>query len=118
MPVYPGAQTYPLLPNVQGDRRDLARQREARHRWLHASGNASLVEILERSAAGSRSCSSAFEDVFQIVIVVLVQSANGQDLLGALQLATHEAVFSTGVSLQRQAAVGPQLPLGTQALRR
>ena len=113
-----GVETNSFLPNDQSDGRDLARQGQARHRWLHAPGNASLVEILERSGGGSRSRGGTLEDILQIVIMVFVQSADGQDFFRAFQLATHEAVFPTGVSLQRQAAVGPQLPLATEAVRR
>ena len=46
---------------------------------FHASGNASLVEILERPANSSSSRGSPLEDIFQIVIIVFVQSADGQD---------------------------------------
>jgi hypothetical protein len=46
---------------------------------FHASGNASLVEILERPANSSSSRGSPLEDIFQIVIIIFVQSADGQD---------------------------------------
>jgi hypothetical protein len=35
----------------------------------------------------------SLEDIFQIVIVILVQSADGQEFLGAFQLALHDSVF-------------------------
>src|SRR6266849_1005724 len=111
-------ETDSFLPDEQSDGRDLARQSEARHRRFHASGNASLVEILERPANSSSSRGSTLEDILQIVIMIFVQSADGQDFLGALALATNETVFPTGVRLQCQAAVGPALPLGTEAMRR
>jgi len=55
---------------------------------FHFSGNAGLVEVLERAGGrgGSRRCT--LEDIFQIVIMVDVEPANGQDLLGAFQLAS------------------------------
>ena len=74
-----GVETYSFLPDEQSDGRDLAGQCEARHRWLHASSKASLVEILERSGCGRRSRGGALENIFQIVIVIFVQSADGQD---------------------------------------
>src|SRR5208282_5834930 len=60
----------------------------------------------------------ALEDIFQIVVVVDVESANGQDLFGAFELTSDEAVFPAGVGLQRQATVGPELPLGAEAMWR
>src|SRR5215831_10434408 len=82
---------------------------------FHASGHTSLVEILKRSD-GSRSRGRAFEDVFQIVIMVEVETTNGQDLLRTLHLALDEAVFSAGVGPQCQATVAPQLPLGAETV--
>ena len=52
------------------------------------------------------------------MIMVDVEPADGQNLLGAFQLATDEAIFSAGVSPQRQSTVSPQLPLGAEAIRR
>src|ERR1700688_1932651 len=92
-----GVETNSFLPNDQGDGRNLARQGEARNRWLRASGNARLVEILERSAGSSRSRGRTFENIFQIVIMIFVQTPNGQEFLGTSELATHEPVFPTGV---------------------
>src|SRR5258708_39009695 len=111
-------ETNSFLPNEQSGGRDLTRQAEARQMWLHASGDAGLVKVLERShgRGGSRRCT--LEDIFQIVIMVDVEPADGQDLLGAFQLPTDEAIFPTGVGPQRQATVGPELSLGPEALRR
>src|ERR1700680_2348409 len=104
-----GVETNSFLPNDQRDGRNLARQGEARHRWLHASGNARLIEILQKSGGSRRSRGSAFENILQIVIMIFVQTPDGQELLGTSELATDESVFPTGVSRQRQAAVGLQL---------
>src|SRR5271170_271205 len=111
-------ETNSFLPNEQSDGCDLARQGQACHRWFHAAGKASLVEILERPSCGSRSRGSSLKDIFQIMIVIFVQSADGHRFLRAFELAPHEAIFPTIVSSQRQSAVGPQLPLGTEAMRR
>jgi len=65
-------ETNSFLPNEQSDGRDLARQGQPRHRWLHTAGNAGLVEFLKRSGGGRRSRSRSLEDIFQIVIVILL----------------------------------------------
>ena len=75
-------ETNSFLPNEQSDGRDLACQGEPRQMRLHASGDAVLVKALERSSGGRRSCRRTLEDIFQIVIMVDVEPANGQDLLG------------------------------------
>ena len=75
-----GVETRSFLPDDQSDRGDLARQGESRHVRLHPSGHASFIEMLKRpGCSGSRGC--ALEDIFQIVVVVAVESANGQDFL-------------------------------------
>ena len=91
-------ETYSFLPDEQSDGRDLACQAETRQVRLHSSGNASLVEVLERSRGrgGSRCC--PLEDIFHVVVVIDIESADSQDLLGAFQLATDEAIFSAGGS--------------------
>ena len=113
-----GVETHSFLPNDQSDGRDLACQGEARQiAGFIASGDAGLRRSpgkVPRSAGGSRRCT--LEDIFQIVIMVAVEPANGQNFLGAFQLASDEAVFPAGVRLQRQTAVGPQLSLGPEAI--
>src|SRR6266478_4805985 len=110
-------ETNSFLPNEQSGGRDLTRQGEARQMRLHASGDAGLVKVLERSHGrdGSRRCT--LEDIFQIVIMVDVEPADGQDLLGAFQLTSDEAVFTAGVCSQCQPTVSPQLPFGAEAIR-
>jgi hypothetical protein len=46
----------------------------------------------------------------------MFEPADGQDLLGAFQLATDKAIFPTGVRPQRQSTVGPELSLGPEAI--
>src|SRR6476646_370057 len=111
-------ETNSFLPNEQSDGRDLARQGQARHRWFQTAGNARLVESLKRSGRSSRSRGSTLEDIFQIMIMIFVQSADGHSFLRAFQLAANDAVFPTIVGSQSQSAVGPQLPLGTEAMGR
>ena len=83
---------------------------------LHASGDAGLVKVLERShgRGGSRRCT--LEDIFQIMIMIFVQSADGHSFLGAFQLTANEAIFPAGVRPQRQSTVGPELSLCPEAI--
>ena len=61
---------------------------------LHASGNAGLIKVLEKSHGRGGSRRGTLEDIFQIVISIHVQPADGQDLFGAFQLATDEKRYS------------------------
>ena len=110
-------ETNSFLPNVQSDGRDLARQGQPRQVRLHASGDAGLVKVLEGSCCRGSSRRCTLEDIFQIVIMVDVQAADGQNFLGAFELATNDAVFTAGVSPQCQSTVGPELSLGPEAVR-
>ena len=85
---------------------------------LHASGDAGLVKVLERShgRGGSRRCT--LEDIFQIVIMVFVEPADGHDFLGAFELAMHNAIFPAVAGFQGQAAVAPQLSLAAEPVWR
>ena len=69
--------------------------------WLHPSGQAHFVESVKRSAVAGGPSGRALEDIFQIMIVVAVQSANGQGFLGPLELPTLEAIFAARISPQR-----------------
>ncbi len=50
------------------------------------------------------------------MIVVVIQSADGQQLVGTLQLAFEIAVFGADARFQGQAAVGPELALAAEAM--
>ena len=79
-------ETCSFLPNQQSDRGNLARQREARQVWLRSPSHASFVEILEGSAVCGSPGGRTLEDIFQIMVVVAVESAHGQGFLGAFEL--------------------------------
>jgi hypothetical protein len=70
-------ETHSFLPNEQSDGCDFACQSEARHRWFHSSDKASFVEILERSACSGSPGGRSLEDIFQIMVMVEVESADG-----------------------------------------
>src|ERR1700693_1053065 len=76
------------------------------------------MEFLERSRDGSGPRRGTLEDIFEIVIVVGVEPADGQEFLGAFQLPLHDSVFSAGGGFQCQTTVSPQLPLGAKTMWR
>src|SRR5258707_3197850 len=82
---------------------------------LHTSGKASLIKVLERSIGRGCTRRCTLENILQIVVEV--EPADGQELLGAFELATDDAVFPTGVGPQGQSTVGPELPLGAKTVR-
>src|SRR5215471_17769346 len=63
-------------------------------------------------------CRRTFEDVFQIMTVVLIETTQHDWLVGSLQLTLHIVVFSSAVRLQSQAAVRPQLSFGAKPMWR
>ena len=65
------------------------------------------MELLEWSRDGSGPGRGTLEDIVQIVIVVGVEPANGQEFLGAFQLALHDSVFPARGGFQCQTTVGP-----------
>ena len=69
-------EAFSFLPNDQGNRRDFARQSKARHLRLDAAVNPLLIKILQRSSENAGTECGTFEDIFQIVIVVYVESAD------------------------------------------
>src|SRR5260370_7367921 len=77
-----------------------------------------MVEILTGSGLYTRLSRGAFDQTFQIVIVIFVQAAHRNLFFEAPYLAFDAAVFSAGASFQRQSAVGPQLASGTKTMRR
>src|ERR1700690_29815 len=51
------------------------------------------------------------------MIVIPIESAYRHELLGSSELSLQNAVFAADGSLQSQTAVGPELPLGAEAMR-
>ena len=66
-----------------------------------------MVEVLERSGMPTGRDGGSFEQSLQIMVVILVETPDGEQFLGAPQLAFDITVFRTRTSLQRQPAVGP-----------
>src|SRR2546422_5071501 len=113
-----GVEAFSFLPNAQGNGGDLARQRQARHRRLHAFGQQAFIELTEGAVDNAGRRRRTLKQVFQIVIVVAVESADEHRFLGAHQLSVLEAVIGAAARLQGQPAVGPELTFAAEAVRR
>src|SRR5207237_8181936 len=113
-----GVEAFSFLPNAQGNGSDLARQRQARHRRLHAFGQQTFIELTEGAVDNAGRRRRTLTQVFQIVIVVAVESADEHRFLGAHQLSVLEAVIGAAARLQGQPAVGPELTFAAEAVRR
>src|SRR5208337_1417740 len=107
-----------FLPHMQGNGRNLARQGQPRHLRLHPLYQKLFVKLAKRSLAATGAGGRALKQVLQIVVVVQIQSANEHRLAAALQLTVDEAIVSAAARLQPQPAVGPELPLAAEAVRR
>src|SRR5229473_415898 len=67
-----GVETNLLLPDDQRDRGNLSRQGQARHRGLPPLGEQSFIEIAHWSSSGAGSHGRSFENIFEVVVVVLI----------------------------------------------
>ena len=66
---------YLLLPDDQCDRGNLPRQGQVRHCGLPPLSKQMLIEIVEwPTAAAADSSGCTLENIFQVVIVVLIQA--------------------------------------------
>src|SRR5215472_16721877 len=79
-----GVEAHLLLPDDQCDHGNLPRQGQACHRGLPSLGQQSLVKIVERSGSDAGSHRRTFENVFEVVVVVFVETAQGYRSLRAL----------------------------------
>jgi len=71
-----GVETGSFLPEVQGDRRNLARQRQTGHLWTDALGQQGSIELLKRTRLVGSDDGRTLEQIFQIVIMIGVEPAN------------------------------------------
>jgi len=87
-----GVETNSFLPDEQSDRGHLACQRESPHVRLHASGNTSFIEILERPSRGSRlSQSDTFHRIIEDAITTKKFAAAHRALF---EIATRHVKFA------------------------
>jgi hypothetical protein len=112
-----GVEAYSFLPDDQDDRCDFACQGQPRHLGLYSFADLSIVKFLERPCLDGGNCRGALEQIFEIVIVILIESANRCLLPGSLQLSIKVLVLCAVVGFDRQPAVSPQLSLGAKAVR-
>ena len=112
-----GVERDSFLPNDQRDRCNFACQGQPRHFRPDSLGNQSRVKFLERPSLGSGDDGCALENVFQIVIVIAVEPSQRYLLLRRSQLPIDLTMIGAAVRLDSKAAVGPQLPLGAEAMR-
>src|SRR5229473_4585434 len=92
-----GVETFLLFPKCQSNGRDLARQGQTRHLRLHALGQQSRVEIVERSRTTAGPGGRTLEDLFHLMVVVLIETTELLGFPGALQLSADIAVLGTVV---------------------
>jgi hypothetical protein len=86
----------------------------ARHLSL---GHERLILLLEGFAcAGALRC--RLEDAFQSVVIVAIETACRLSLRRLLHSAIFDPVLGAGPSYHRQPAVGPELSLRAEAVRR
>src|SRR5450631_3241391 len=109
---------FSFLPKCQRNGRDLARQCKAGQLRFDSLGQQAFIKILEWSRAKSSAQGRTFEDLLHRVVVILIESANLLWLLRPLQLSVHVTILRAVVCLYCQTAVGPQLPLASEAVRR
>ena len=75
---------YLLLPDDQCDRGNLPRQGQVRHRGFPPLSKQMLIEIVERPTAAADSGGCTLENIFEVVIVVLIQATKRYRFLRAL----------------------------------
>ena len=73
---------YLLLPDDQCDRGNLPRQGQTRHRGFPPSKQM-LIEIVERPIAAADCGGCTLENIFEVVIVVLIQATKRYRFLRA-----------------------------------
>src|ERR1700694_4922594 len=77
-------ETFSSLPKCQSNSCNLARQRQTSHLRLHAFGQQSRIEIAERSPTTAGPGGRTLEDLFHLMVVVLIETAELLGFLGAL----------------------------------
>ena len=89
---------------------------ETGHRRPHPFLYQSNIEIAERPRPSTGRLGSAFEQIFQILIMGVIQTTHGDALPVALQFPSYIAVLTAVVNLDCETAVCPQLSLGTETV--
>src|SRR5260370_28939479 len=111
-----GVEAHSFLPNEERDRCNFACQCETCYFRLDSLGHQSSVKLLERPSLGGGDDGCALENVFEFVMVIAVQPAQRYGPLRRSQLPLDTTMIGATVRFDSQAAVGPQLPFGAEAM--
>ena len=99
-----GVETFSSLPKGQSDGRDLARQRQTRHLRLHSFVEQTHIKFAERPHPTAGSSRRSLENLFHLMVVILIQTTDLLGFLGALQLSADKAVLPTIVRFNAQSS--------------
>src|ERR1700688_2494605 len=102
-----GVEAHSSLPHHQYDGGNLPGQGQARHFRPDAFHQQSGVELLKRTWFARGHDGRALKQIFQIVIAVAVQPADGALFLHPFQLPVHTTVIGAAVGLDAKSAVSP-----------
>src|ERR1700741_3567028 len=109
-------EVFSLLPQCQRNGCNLACQRESYHGRLDAFGERALVELLKRSGLHAGPNGGGFKQAFEIMVVILVQAADGRLFFAPPHLPVDVVIFPAVAGFQPQSAVGPQLALTAKTM--
>src|SRR5882724_2768908 len=112
-----GVKTFLLFPQGQSNGRDFTRQRQTRHLGLHAFVQQSHIEVAQRPHPTAGPGRGSLEDLFHLMVVILIETTNLLRFFRQLQLSADKAVLRTVARLNAQATVSPELPFATEAMR-
>src|SRR5580658_578532 len=112
-----GVEAHSLLPHDQHNGGNLPGQGQTRHLRAQALGQQSRIELGEGTGLARGDDRRSLEKIFQIMIAVAVQSANGDLFLRSFELPVDPTVIGAALCLDAQSAVGPQQPLGAETVR-
>src|ERR1700687_2012260 len=100
-----GVERDSFLPNDQRDRCNFACQCETRHLRPDSLGHQSSVKLLERPGLGGGDDGCALENVFELVIVIAVETAQRYLLFRWSQLPLDITMIGAAVRLDGKTAV-------------
>ena len=102
-----GSNSTPFFQMVKLIGGNLPCQGEAGHGRPHSFFHPSHIKIAQGARTGAGRDGSAFEQILQIAIVVVIQTANRDALAVALQFAAHGTVLPAVVGLDGETTIGP-----------
>ena len=88
-----GLKRFSFLPDFQRDGRDLSRERQPRHLRSNPFCQQSAVVVAEYSRTDGRHGRGTFENVFEVVVVIPVQTADLHEPRLAFYLAVNHVIL-------------------------